>query len=53
MTGVFVIFTKFEKRCSYEKENPPGTSFCPIGPQSRNQGGVDFIMITKTNDDIR
>ena len=34
-----------------KKENPPGTSFGPSGPQSGNQGGVDFIMVTKTNDD--
>ena len=30
-----------------KKENPPGTSFGPSGPQSGNQGGVNFIMITK------
>ena len=29
------------------KKNPPGTSFGPRGPQSRNQGGVDFIMTSQ------
>ena len=36
-----------------KKENPLGTSFGPSGPQSRNQGGVDFIMVTETNDDSK
>ena len=36
-----------------KKENPPGTSFGPSGPQSGNQGGVDFTMGTETNDDIK
>ena len=34
-----------------KKEKPLGTSFGPSGPQSGNQGGVDFIMVTKTNYD--
>ena len=29
-----------------KKENPPRISFGPSGPQSGNQGGVDFIMVT-------
>ena len=29
------------------KENPPGTSFGPSGTQSRNKGGVYFIIIIK------
>ena len=36
-----------------KKENPPRNSFGPSGPQSRNQGGIDFIMITKKNYDSR
>ena len=31
-----------------KKENHPRTSFGPSGPQSGNQGGVDFIKIIKT-----
>ena len=34
-----------------KKENPPETSFGPSGPQSGNQGGVDFIIVTEKNDD--
>ena len=36
-----------------KKENSPGTSFGPSGPQSGNQGGVYFTMVTKTNDDSK
>ena len=34
-----------------KKENPLGTSFGPSAPQSGNEGGVYFIMVTETNDD--
>ena len=33
------------------KRNPLGTSFAPSGPQSGNQGGVNFIMANETNDE--
>ena len=36
-----------------KKENPLVTSFGPSGPESRNQGGVCFIMVIETNDDIK
>ena len=35
------------------KENPPGTSFNPSGSQSGNKGGINFIILTKTKDDIK
>ena len=50
-TGVFSILLNFEMDVLVKKENPPGTSFGPSGPQLGNQGGVDFIMVTKTKDD--
>ena len=33
-----------------KNKNPPGTSFGLSGPQSGNQEGVDFIMVTEIND---
>ena len=49
-TGVMSILVNFEMDVLVKK-NPPGTSFGTSGPQSGNQGRVDFIMITETNDD--
>ena len=34
-----------------KKENPLGTSFGPSGPQSGNQGGVNFIKTKETIDE--
>ena len=48
--GVLSILVNFEMDVLVKNENPPATSFGPSGPQSGNQGGVNFIIAEETED---
>ena len=47
-TEVLSNLVNFEIGVLVKKENPLGTSFDPSGSQSRNQGGVNFIIANET-----